>query len=145
MTDRWTAAKTRVRRNLFLRQATSFAGVGVLATFLHYLVLITLVQYFGTAPVPSALLGYCCGGFLSYSLNRRHTFVSDRPHAEAIWRFALVSAVGFAMTFVLMYGLVDRWHLPYLFAQAMTTGIVMVWNFTANRFWTFALMPSRLR
>ena len=137
--------RVAVRRNLLFRQMTSFVGVGVLSTSLHYLVLITLVQVLGAAPVPSALLGYCCGGFLSYSLNRRHTFVSDRPHAEAVWRFTLVSAVGFAMTFVLMYGLVDRWRLPYLPAQVLTTGIVMVWNFAGNRFWTFALMSSRLR
>ena len=134
-----------VRRNPFVRQLTSFVGVGLLATSLHYLVLISLVQVFGASPVPAALLGYCGGGFLSYSLNKRHTFVSDRPHAEAIWRFALVSAVGFVMTFILMFGLVDKWHRPYLLAQVLTTGIVMVWNFAANRFWTFSLMSTRLR
>ena len=112
--------------------------IGLAATALHYLVLVGTVQLLGTAPVPSALLGYCCGGFVSYALNRRHTFRSDRPHGEAVWRFALVAGVGFVLTFLLMALLVDWWRLPYLAAQVATTGLVMFWTFTANRLWTFA-------
>ena len=33
--------------------------------------------------------------------------------------------------------LVERWHAPYLPAQIVTTGLVMVWTFAANRLWTF--------
>ena len=145
MLDHWLSLKTLINRSVFGRQLTSFVGVGLLSTSLHYLVLISTVQLFHTAPVPSALLGYCCGGFLSYSLNRRHTFASDRPHAEAIWRFALVSGVGFGVTFLLMGVLVDVWHRPYMLAQVATTGVVMIWNFMANRFWTFALVAGRAR
>ena len=46
-------------------------------------------------PVPATLCGYLVGGVIGYLLNRRHTFASDRPHAEAGWRFALVTFVGF--------------------------------------------------
>ena len=135
--DRSSVAPPERRTGLF-RQTTSFVGVGVIATGLHYLVLIATVQIFGGAPVPAALLGYCCGGVVSYGLNRRHTFASDRPHHEAFWRFAVVAGVGFILTFLLMALFVDRWGRPYLLAQAVTTLIVMFWTFTANRFWTFA-------
>jgi putative flippase GtrA len=133
------------RHSLLVRQLTSFVSVGALATALHYAVLITAVQLLRVPPVPSALAGYCCGGFLSYVLNRRHTFVTDRPHAEAIWRFALVAAAGFVLTFLMMSLLVDAWHRPYLAAQVVTTGVVMIWNFLANRYWTFALMTPPVR
>ena len=36
-----------------------------------------------------------------------------------------------------MAQMVDRWHLPYLLAQVVTTALVMVWTFSANRLWTF--------
>jgi putative flippase GtrA len=36
-----------------------------------------------------------------------------------------------------MHRLVDRWHLPYLPAQFLTTGIVLVWSFSAQKWWTF--------
>ena len=131
--------KHRLQRHGALRrQLVSFIRIGLAATALHYAVLVGTVQFLHTSPVPSALLGYCCGGFLSYALNRRHTFRSDRPHGEAVWRFAVVAGVGFLITFALMALLVDRWHVPYLVAQVLTTGLVMFWTFAANRAWTFA-------
>ena len=87
--------------------------------------------------MPSTLVGFCAGGLLSYSLNRRHTFGSERPHEEAAWRFSLVAGVAFGLTWLLMRLLVERWHAPYLPAQIVTTGLVMVWTFAANRLWTF--------
>jgi putative flippase GtrA len=71
-------------------------------------------------------------------LNRRLTYATSRTHAAAGWRFALVAAVGFALTGVLMHGLVDRLSLPYLPAQVLTTGIVLVWSFFAHKWFSFA-------
>lgn len=129
-----------------IRQVTSYVGVGLVSTSLHYAVLIVLVQVFGVHPVGAALCGYLCGGLVSYNLNRRHTFASARPHDEAIWRFVAVAGVGFVFTFLLMRQMVDLWHAPYLPAQVVTTGAVMVWTFAANRLWTFrdaARAPAR--
>ncbi len=134
----WRAERSFGRHDVLVRQLVSFVKIGLAATAVHYAVLVGTVQLLGTSPVPSALLGYCCGGFLSYALNRRHTFRSARPHGEAVWRFALVAGVGFVLTFLLMGLLVDRWRIAYLLAQVATTGVVMFWTFAANRLWTFA-------
>ena len=90
------------------RQLSVFALVGVVATTLHYAVLVGLVELAAWAPVPGALAGYLSGGIVSYYLNRRHTFVSDRPHEETTWRFALVAFVGFCLTYGFMGLFVDR-------------------------------------
>ena len=124
--------------NRLSRQVASFVKVGLVATSVHYAALMTMVQVAGASPVPSALLGYCLGGIVSYRLNRRHTFESERRHSEAAWRFALVAGIGFLITFALMALFVERWNVPYMFAQIVTTGIVMFGSFTANRAWTFA-------
>lgn len=120
-----------------IRQLTSFVGVGVVCTLLHYVVLLILVQVFRASPVPSALCGFVCGGILSYSLNRKHTFGSERPHEQAAWRFALVAGVAFLLTYLFMRQMVEVWKVPYLPAQVVTTGLVMIWTFAANRLWTF--------
>lgn len=120
-----------------IRQVGVFLGVGVMATAVHYTILIGLVQFAGRSAVPSALLGFCVGGVVSYSLNRRLTFSSDRPHHEAIWRFALVALVAFLLTYLSMRQQVDVWHENYLVAQLVTTGFVTIWTFLANRAWTF--------
>ncbi len=119
------------------RQLVSYASVGVVATLAHYAVLLALVEGLGWRPVPATLHGYVVGGVVSYLLNRRHTFASDRSHVEAGWRFALVAFAGFCVTFVLMRLFVDVWGAPYLPAQVATTVLVMFMTFAINKAWTF--------
>jgi len=120
-----------------MRQVLAFGGAGIAAAIVHYGVLIGLVQSGTLDPVPATLCGYLGGGIVSYALNRRHTYRSDRPHRQAIWRFAGVAGVGFLITWGVMHLLVDRWSLPYLPAQLLTTGIVLLWSFSAHKWWTF--------
>jgi putative flippase GtrA len=82
-------------------------------------------------------MGYVAGGIVSYLLNRAFTYATERSHAEAGWRFAVVAAVGFGLTFALMsvmHGWLG-WH--YLPSQIITTGIVLVWSFLAHKYWSF--------
>ncbi|MCP8937067.1 GtrA family protein [Alsobacter sp. SYSU M60028] len=123
-------------RALF-RQFSAFAGVGLVAAVAHYGALIGLVEGAGASPVPATLAGYVLGGVVSYALNRRYAFDSDRPHREATWRFATVAGVGFVLTGLFMGLFNGRLGLPYLPAQVLTTGVVLLWSFSANRFWTF--------
>lgn len=120
------------------RQFAAFFGVGVIAALVHYGLLIALVEGAGWSPVPATLAGYVGGGIVSYALNRRLTYASDRPHAEATWRFALVALVGFLLTGLLMQALTGWFGTPYIPAQLLTTGIVLFWSFAANKAWTFA-------
>jgi putative flippase GtrA len=119
------------------RQFSMFVVVGVAAAVIHYGALIALVEIWAVRPVPATLAGYVAGGVVSYALNRRHTYESDRPHEEAGWRFATVAGVGFVLTSIFMYLLHDVAGLHYLFAQVLTTGVVLVWSFLAHRLWTF--------
>lgn len=120
------------------RQFVAFFGVGVAAAVAHYGLLIALVEGSGAQPVPATLAGYIAGGLVSYVLNRRHTYGSSRPHREATWRFAVVALVGFGLTWLFMHAFVEWLGAPYIPAQLVTTGIVMLWSFIAHKAWTFA-------
>ncbi len=124
------------------RQLSTYALVGVVASLAHYAVLVALVELGAMHPVPAALTGYVVGGVVSYRLNRRHTFASERPHREAAWRFALVALVGFGLTYLLMRLFVERLGAPYLPAQLVTTILIMFVSFAINRLWTFAHGPA---
>ena len=126
-----------------IRQVLAFGGAGIAAAIFHYGTLIGLVEGGVLTAVPATLCGYLVGGVVSYALNRRHTYRSDRPHHEAVWRFATVAAIGFLITFAVMHVLVDRLALPYLLAQLFTTGIVLVWSFAAHKWWTFGTATGR--
>ena len=120
------------------RQFAAFFGVGVAAAVVHYGLLIGLVEGGGFDPVPATLAGYVAGGLVSYVLNRRHTYESSRPHREATWRFAVVAFIGFLLTWGFMQLFVAWLGAPYIPAQLVTTGIVMLWSFLAHKAWTFA-------
>jgi putative flippase GtrA len=120
------------------RQFAAFFGVGIVAAIVHYGLLIALVEGTAAHPVPATLVGYVAGGLVSYALNRRHTYESARPHREATWRFALVALVGFLLTWGFMHAFTEWLAAPYLPAQLVTTGIVMLWSFLAHKAWTFA-------
>ena len=119
------------------KQFGSFLVIGIIVTFVHYGMLIGLVELDLMDEVPATLTGYLFGGVLSYRLNRRYAFHSSRPHAEATWRFAAVAGVGFVGTGVTMHVLHDVLGFHYLLVQLVCTSLVMVWSFTANRIWTF--------
>jgi putative flippase GtrA len=135
------------------RQFSSFVVVGFIAACVQFAILIGLVEWAGSPAVAAALLGYAAGGMVSYNLNRRHDFQSNAPHQAAVVRFSLVAAVGFGLTYLFMSLLVNGAGVPYLLAQAATTGTVIIWNFTAHKMWTFSpygdaqsnLSPSRSR
>ncbi len=118
-------------------QLATYASVGAVATAVHYAILVGLVEAGGWRPVPATLCGYVVGGVVAYVLNRRHTFASDRPHAEAGWRFAATAFLGFCITFLLMSLFVERLGASYLLAQLVTTVLAMFVTFAVNRRWTF--------
>ena len=120
-----------------LRQFITFAGVGAVAAVAHYGVLILLVELGGIAPVIATLWGFLAGAAVSYVLNRRFTFKSERPHRAAAPRFLAVSAGGFVLNGLVMWLLNEYWGVQYLIAQVIATLIVLFWNFSANRWWTF--------
>jgi putative flippase GtrA len=122
--------------NSVASQFLRFGAVGVVGTACHYVVLIALVQGGGSGPVLASTLGAMVGALVNYVLNRRLTFASDRPHREALPRFMTVAAAGFVLNAVIMKILTD-WPLHYVFAQVVATIAVLVFNFLANRWWTF--------
>lgn len=119
-------------------QFVLFAGVGVIGTAAHYVLLSVLVEVAGVHPVPASTAGAVLGALVNYFLNRQFTFRSDKRHREALTKFLTIAALGLALNGLLMFILVDAFGLHYLLAQFISTGLVLVWNFMGNRFWTFS-------
>ena len=118
-------------------QFARFAGVGIAGTSAHYATLIALVKGAGISPVPSSALGFVVGAFVNYLLNRRITFQSRKPHLEAAFKFHLVALTGLALNTSIMALATHSFNVPYFLAQAVAIGMILMWNFFANRWWTF--------
>jgi putative flippase GtrA len=83
------------------------------------------------------MLGYLLGAFINYALNYRFTFKNEKDHSEAMPKFFTVAAGGFAINALIMWVAVDLADMHYFLSQVCATGVVLLWNFTENRQWTF--------
>lgn len=120
-----------------IKQFIRFAGVGLIGTSAHYLVLVSLVQFGGGDSVWASDIGFVVGALVNYHLNYIYTFRSNKCHREAMLKFFSVATVGLMLNSIVMTALTKELSLHYLFSQLAATGLVLVWNFAGNRFWTF--------
>jgi putative flippase GtrA len=90
----------------------------------------------------------------NFILNRRWTFPESRErHASGqLAQFAIVSIIGLAINqfvFLTVHHLLESFWIvlmgqedlgfliSYNFAKLFAIGVVLFWNFTANRLWTY--------
>lgn len=119
-----------------------FAAWGAVGTGVQYATLTLLVELFATGPAVASSLGFLLGAVTNYFLNYQFTFYSTQPHTVALPKFFVVAGVGFFLNGSIIVLLNHVFLLHYLAAQVCATGLVLVWNYTANRCWTF---PDELR
>jgi putative flippase GtrA len=121
----------------WLRQFILFFGVGLVATGLHYCVMVFLVAVVGMFSVAAAACGYVAGAVLSYFLNYRFTFQSSEPRSATFIKFSLVACAGLLLNSGLVALFVTQMGVHYLVSQMCATALILCWNFAINRIWTF--------
>ncbi|MCP4265663.1 MAG: GtrA family protein [Candidatus Brocadiaceae bacterium] len=115
-----------------------FTGVGAIGTIAHYITLACLVQLITNVNIVLASsVGALIGAVVNYLLNYRFTFESDKRHTEAFGKFFTIASLGFVLNGLFMALLTQNLDIYYLLAQIVTTGIVLIWNFLGNYYWTF--------
>jgi len=83
-------------------------------------------------------IGFMCAVVSNYLLNRRWTFRSKDPAVAAQFgKFLLVALVGLILNNTIIYLLHDCSTVPFYSAKLLATGVVMLWNFAANNWFTF--------
>lgn len=120
-----------------IKQFSQFTLVGAVATSAHFLMLIILVQGLDVSPVGASASGFACGALVGYILNYRITFRSSKRHWQTLPKFGLVALSGLAINTLIMYGLINQLGAHYLASQLVATAMVLMWNFSVNRWWTF--------
>lgn len=120
-----------------LKQFLSFTAVGAIGTTAHYIVLISLVQGWGTGPVYASSAGFVIGALINYFLNYRFTFNSSKSHTEAMTKFFIVAVIGAAINAVIMFAGTSYTAINYVVVQICATALVLFLNYFLNRIWTF--------
>lgn len=130
--------------NHLAKPFTKFAGVGAIGTAGHYATLFVLVDLVGVGVVAASSAGFLVGGTINYLLNYKFTFQSQQSHTSTAPRFFAIALGGFLLNGAAMALFVSQIGLHYLLAQVITTGIILIWTFLANHYWTFGQSTSRV-
>jgi putative flippase GtrA len=118
-------------------QFVSFAGVGVVATAIHYAILIALVRRGAMHPALATGAGATVGAVVSYLLNYHYTFRSSNGHAASMAKFGVVAGTAVILNSLCMLLGTEGLGMHYVLSQIVATGLVLIWTFLANRSWTF--------
>jgi len=137
-----------------VRQFIKFCIVGASSTLIDFSV--ANIAYYLLQVRPAALasvMGFCVAVVNGYFWNSRWTFRDRERRAvhEEFVRFVAVNIVGALLnysivSFVLLFDKHDP-HPKLVFngAKILATGIVVFWNFFANRRWTFGHRKGAVR
>ena len=121
----------------FVSKLYRFSAVGILATFVYYVVLWTLVEGARVPVMASTSIAFLIVVIENYILHYWWTFRSDVPHTTAIRRFVFMNMGGFILNWSIMFLGVRHFRLNYLWVQAVAIAVVVVWNFVLSNFWIF--------
>ena len=142
--DVMTTLPRQLARSPELTRLVRFLAVGSLGTLLDF-GLLTILKMTGSSTLVANTLGFLAGLTSNYIWNSRWTFAGQtRTGWRQFLQFACVSLVGLAMNNIIVLGFEgpvgrligdpDRGYLP---TKVLATGLVVFWNYFANRFWTF--------
>jgi putative flippase GtrA len=156
-TQAWAFARTNRRE---VKRFAKFATVGLAGAITHFALLNILVQLVGLSERQANPFGFAAAVVQNFFLNRRWTFPESRQrHAgRQLIQFAVVSVIGLLinqLVFLSVHHLLEPYWirlvgqerlghaLSYNSALAVAIGVVLFWNFTINRLWTYRGLSAR--
>lgn len=143
-----SASKERVR---FLK----FATVGALGALIDFAVMNMLTHWFNLRLVYAGSASFICAVISNFTLNRYWTYPDSRSRhfLHQLGMFFLVNAAGIAFRIPILHYIEPPMataferivHISHDTAEllaknatlAFAIGVVMIWNFFINRYWTY--------
>lgn len=121
-----------------VKQFIKFSIVGTLNTLIDFIFFSLFLYGAHLHYLVANIFALFIAGTNSYILNRRWTWRSTDPRwRQQLAKFLVILFTGFSLNELILFILVDRVQLMPLIAKAIAVGIVLFFNFSANRWWTF--------
>ena len=127
-----------------LTRFSRFLTVGTIGTALDFTIL-TLLKLAGSPTLFANSISFTAGLINNFTWNRLWTFgdvLSD--WRKQLAQYTLISLVGLALNDLIVLSfehalgsMLSQPEFGYLPAKVIATGVVVLWNYFANRTWTF--------
>lgn len=121
-------------------QLLKFGVVGILATLIDYGILMVLSQAASWDPLPASAVSFAISLIFNYVASMSYVFTrrDDLSRRREFFIFIVLSLAGLAINSVLMWAgteLLGDGPVSVTVTKAVTTGVVMLWNFTSRKRW----------
>ena len=144
----FSSAQERAR---FLR----FAVVGIIGAVVDFGTFNLLISFSNIEPITASVISFIAAVTSNFTWNHFWTYPDSRNKtiSQKLVQFAIVSAIGLAIRTPIFAGvessiipLLEEMSLPFSLtptfvghnlALATAVGVVMLWNFFVNRYWTY--------
>jgi putative flippase GtrA len=122
-----------------------FAIVGAIGMVVDLAVLTFAREVIGVSLSLAVGLGFMVAVISNFTWNRLWTFPESRtrPIATQLGQFTFINLIGLALNEVIVLGLHPLFGEvlvdppAYLAAKVIAIGVVLFWNYGANRIWTY--------
>jgi putative flippase GtrA len=136
-----------------VKRFVKFAMVGAAGSITDFTILNLLIQVGGAPLVLANTVSFIAAVMQNFTLNRYWSFPESRSRQAGgqLAQFALVSLIGLGLSqfvFLSLHHLWEDWWMlhygadlgftvSYNVAKLFAIGVVLFWNFSANRLWTY--------
>ena len=123
----------------FLTKFLKFCVVGFSGTAIDFGLTWLCKEIFKVPKFLANAIGFVVAATSNYILNRTWTWGSTNEQVGVEYvKFFAVSLIGLGLNTLILYVFNEKLKLNFYLSKVIATGVVMLWNFFANNFFTFA-------
>ena len=124
----------------FLLRFLRFCVVGVSGTIIDFGLTWFCKEKLHIPKFIANSIGFVVAATNNYILNRIWTWGSTNEMVGVEYaKFFTVSLIGLGINTLILYILNEKLKVNFYISKVFATGVVMIWNFLANNFFTFAV------
>lgn len=123
----------------FLTKFLKFCVVGFSGTAIDFGLTWLCKEIFKIPKFLANAIGFVVAATSNYILNRIWTWGSTNEQVGVEYvKFFAVSLIGLGLNTLILYIFNEKFKFNFYLSKVFATGVVMLWNFFANNFFTFA-------
>lgn len=121
--------------NRLMQQICRFGVIGGVCFLIDYGIMIGLTELVGVDYLISSGVSFTISVVVNYILSMRFVFQSKESANKGLefLVFVLLSIIGLGLNELLMWSMVRKLGIYYMFAKIAVTAVVMVYNFISRK------------
>jgi len=122
-----------------IRKFIKFGIVGFSGVFIDFGITFLFKEKVKLQKYVSNAIGFTAAATSNYFLNRVWTFHSENPQILVEYsQFMIISLIALGINTLILWIIIRYLKWNFYFSKLIAIGVVTIWNFIANAYFTFA-------